>query len=655
MDALLLYLLKSTLLLTLSVALFALLMQGETFHKLNRFALIAIMALSVTVPTINIGIETPFSKLFAQKNNIDTYIETTDDFALMQYLSTENANIEETHSTMNIDAAKIAVIIYLFGLIVLVIRQIIMYTRVTNIIKKGSKIDAKPYTDEKIDLRIAQKEIKPFSWLHFVMIDRDDLNEGCKEIITHEAAHCRAHHTLDIIFIDATILLQWFNPMAWLAKKWLKNIHEYEADEAVIKSGINATQYQQLIIKRAVGARLYSIANSFNHSSTLKRITMMCKKKSSMWRCAKVLYIIPTTAIAVVLFSQPEEANASKPMNDGEVTNLVSTEQGVDNILMHEGSTMPDSNIANEQTGKKDVSANAVGTQKPDSTKTFQIVEEQPQFPGGMNELMKFLSKNIKYPEEARKNNIGGKAFVTFVVKADGSIDNVEILKSSGNESLDTEAMRVVKSMPEWIPGKQKGEAVNTKFTLPIMFKLSPGAEAKPIQPSAQAAEKPLMVVDGVLIDENNAVALRVKEVESINVIQGESATKIWGNQAASGVIDIKRKKTEAASPDDVFALTEEMPQYPGGYSALNKFFTEKIKIESSVNGVRVDNEDRFAILYFIIEKDGSISNVDIVESKGIISKEAIIELANKMPKWQPGKHKDEPVRVHMKQLVRFN
>ena len=429
---------------------------------------------------------------------------------------------------------------------------------------------------------------------------------------------------------------------------------EHEADEAVIKSGINVANYQQLIIKKAVGSSLYSIANSFNHSSTLKRITMMCKEKSNMWRCAKALYIIPTTAIAAVLFSQPEEAKATQPENIGEVTNLVPKQQGVDKILTPEEKTSTSDIIKADVKiipDDADKGYMKVAVSVPDSALE---VDKKPEFPGGYKAMQTYLSKSIRYPKEAQENNIQGKVLVKFIVKADGSVDNVEIEKSSKNDLLDAEAIRVVKGMPKWTPGEHKGKAVNTKFTLPVNFRLSPAAGGQPKKASVRATQTPLMVVDGNLINETNVTAFRTKDIESINVIQGETATNIYGERAAAGVIDIKTRETEAPSPDDVFALTEYMPQFPGGNTAFNKFFTEKIKIESTVNGERI-NEERFALLYFIVEKDGSISNVDIVESKGIKFKEPIIELAKNMPKWEPGKHNGEPVRVRMQEVVRFN
>ena len=225
MDAFIIYLLKSAGLLVFFVTMYALLMQGETFHKLNRFLLIAIVMLSIIVPTINIVIETPLCKLYTLERNKEEAIATTE-FDILFFNGIEDATETDAPTKSTITLYECIAIVYLLGVLFFTIRLIIMYMRLINIIRKGEKADASPYTNENIDLRIAHKEIKPFSWFNFVMVDKSDMQNGLKEIITHEAAHSRALHSIDIILLDTIILLQWFNPMVWLAKKWLKNMKQ---------------------------------------------------------------------------------------------------------------------------------------------------------------------------------------------------------------------------------------------------------------------------------------------------------------------------------------------------------------------------------------------------------------------------------------------
>lgn len=132
--------------------------------------------------------------------------------------------------------------------------------------------------DNGICLVVHRRKLAPFSWMRYIVISETDLKESGRHILVHEMAHIHYRHSWDLLLTEACAWLQWFNPAIWLLKQELQNIHEYEADEEVLRQGINAKEYQMLLIKKAVGARLYSIANSFNHSSLKKRITMMIRK-----------------------------------------------------------------------------------------------------------------------------------------------------------------------------------------------------------------------------------------------------------------------------------------------------------------------------------------------------------------------------------------
>ena len=251
---------------------------------------------------------------------------------------------------------------------------------------------------------------------------------------------------------EVCIFLQWFNPAAWLLKQELQTIHEYEADDCVLREGIDARHYQLLLIKKAVGTRLYSMANNLNHSNLKKRITMMMKRKSNPWARLKYAYVLPLAAIAVAAFARPEVQNASSEISAVKVNDLVG------NLVtnLEENFTLPDSNV-----------------QLPQDS-IYEIVEVMPVFPGGETGMMKYLSDNIKYPEEAMKADIEGRVLTRFIINSDGSISDVEISKSV-HPLLDAEALRVVNEMPNWTPGKVNGKAVKVRFMLPITFRLQGG------------------------------------------------------------------------------------------------------------------------------------------------------------------------------------
>ena len=120
----------------------------------------------------------------------------------------------------------------------------------------------------------------------------------------------------------------------------------------------------------------------------------------------------------------------------------------------------------------------------PQEDPVFKTVEVMPKYPGGQEALIKYMSSNVKYPENARKNGVQGTVFVSFVVKKDGTVSDARVLRGV-DEELDKEALRVVNEMPKWNPGKEKGKPVNVQFNLPVAFKLNGGKE-KPAQQEGQ-------------------------------------------------------------------------------------------------------------------------------------------------------------------------
>ena len=436
-----------------------LLMRGETFHRFNRWLLLSIAVFSMVLPAVNFSIESPmarFSSVIEQlvvgDTGVNDEVAIVVEEPLVQMIVTDKISEDEItlwqHIT-SIGALEWALIVYAVVALLLVVRLLYMYVRIVAILRSGVREDISLYgVKSRARLTVHSADYKPFSWFGWMSISRTDLDECGREILTHEAAHVQCRHSFDILFADIIIILQWFNPMAWIMKSLLKDIHEYEADSAVLTAGVDAKSYQLLIIKKAVGARLYSIANSFNHSLTKKRITMMYKEKSSLWRCTKALYIVPLAVLAACSFSSPksdvEDKGNEKIVNtatDGEISNL-------------------------------DVQVSRDGREAVEVLNVRKDPEVAAEYPGGTPALMRFLSTKVKYPKEAEKRGEQGKAYVQFVVKSDGNVDYVQIAKTSGSKVLDDEAVRVVKSMPRWTPAKQDGENVSSMLTLPVAFKL---------------------------------------------------------------------------------------------------------------------------------------------------------------------------------------
>lgn len=665
------YILKSAFCLALFYLFYRLLLSKETFHRFNRVALLCLLVLSCVVPLIEVGSE--------GANEINRQFFSWEEMLLMSELQT--GEVAEAETVLSWGWKEVLLLVYLIGIVFFLVRTLWSLARMFGLLD-GCK---KERLEGGIYLFVHEKEIAPFSWMKFIVLSKKDCEEGGEAILTHERAHIHHLHSWDLLLADVCVFFQWFNPAAWLLKQELQNIHEYEADEWVINQGIDAKRYQLLLIKKAVGTRLYSMANNLNHSSLKKRITMMIKKKSNPWARLKYLYILPLAAASVAAFARPEVSNSFEEISSVKVSDLASImkadgEKSVENLSPKKvkvaGKVIEEKNgkpvtgasiIVRGTTngtlaidGKFSIEANEgdvlvvsfIGLQtqsvivpkggsesmvvsmkeevqnleemvivgyapqddgviqvtsvkkeeeapapKADEEQVvFQLVEEMPSFPGGMNECMMFLAKNMKYPVAAQQAKIEGRVIVQFVVDRDGSIKDAQVVRSVSPE-LDAEAVRVIGLMPKWNPGKQRGKAVAVKYTMPIMFRLQePKVEEKVVQAITMKVDKeasqetvdavkdhlrkggvlhvnynyemlddttkvvkvssdkadtdsakPLVVVDGEVKDIYTDVLSTIdpKTIERIDVLKDKNAIQKYGEDAKNGVVIITTKKNK--------------------------------------------------------------------------------------------------------------
>jgi TonB family protein len=303
MGSFLVYIFKSAVCLAAFYLFYRMLLSKETFHRFNRIALLGVMLFSCLLPLIQVTVK--------EASPINTQVMSMEDLLLM-YQWNNGATVigENTHSFRWQEGLVLG---YFAGLLFVITRHLWSLGRMLYLIRHSrcKKLD------HGVCLMIHQRDIAPFSWMRYIVISETDLKENGHHILVHELAHIRHHHSWDLLLTELCAWTQWFNPAIWLLRQELQNIHEYEADEEVLRQGINAKEYQMLLIKKAVGARLYSIANSFNHSSLKKRITMMIRKKSNPWARAKYLYVLPLAAVTMAAFARPE---ISQPLD--EISNI---------------------------------------------------------------------------------------------------------------------------------------------------------------------------------------------------------------------------------------------------------------------------------------------------------------------------------------------
>ena len=374
------------------------LLRKETFFHYNRFVLLAITVLSFLLPLISIP------EITSQW----TYSESIS-------IQLEEINVMTSGRTLseNISWKTILTIIYLSGTVTCLLYKTIDLVRLVHFIPRGCLW---VHTENGIHVHCHAHYVVPFSWMNHIVISEKDYEENGHNILLHEQAHIACGHSWDVLWLSFVEVLQWFNPFVWMLSKEIQDIHEYEADLTVLRKGINARDYQLLIIQKVVGSSSYSFANNFNHSSLKKRITMMIIEKSNPWACMKYLYILPIVAICMIACTQNTKSTASEYI-------------------------------------------------------TYETVEEKPEYPGGMGKLSKFLSSNLQYPLLSFENGVQGKVIVQFIIDKEGNVKDVAVA-TGVDPYLDAEALRIIKMMPKWKPGKHEGKEVNVKCTIPVGFRL---------------------------------------------------------------------------------------------------------------------------------------------------------------------------------------
>ena len=283
MNTLMIYSLKVGACLAVFYLFFKLLLSRETFHRLNRIVVLAAMVLSFVLPLCVI---TVYRELPAMPE-----LPVTEDAGYAPSAEPESQPFPwDKAATAAFLAGAAAALLWTLGSV----------CGVLHMIRRGHR---ERLGDGSVLVRTDQPVI-PFSWYRYIVMSEKDLAENGEAIVLHEKAHLRLRHSFDLLVTDLAGCLQWFNPAMWLLRRELRAIHEYEADEAVLDSGVDARQYQLLLIRKAAGGRWYSVANSFNHSKLKNRITMMLRKRSSRWAGARVLFLLPLTGLALGAFAR---------------------------------------------------------------------------------------------------------------------------------------------------------------------------------------------------------------------------------------------------------------------------------------------------------------------------------------------------------------
>ena len=500
------------------------------------------------------------------------------------------------------------------------------------------------------------REQGSFSFFRYAIFPNENVDP---DIMWHEMSHISHHHSWDILFAEVMMILQWFNPFIYLYKKELQSLHEYQADRDVVATGVDKKNYMMLILQQCTAVDFSGMSNNFSLILTKKRIKMITrneKAKGLWWRLLATLPVLAVLMIANTKVAAQEQKSDKKdinieigwfeiyddnglPMNlsdttiynedgsyvkfetteapdpiSGEIRNKITATcfnadgSPNENIQFHLSAmethgdttlyTVDPFTLSADNFNLKILTTedNPVQILKRDNDTVYNIVEQMPEFPGKEKAMMEFVTHNIHYPEEAKEKGIEGRVFVGFVIEKDGSINEVKVLKGIGH-GCDEEAVRVVKSMPKWKPGMQKGKPVRVHYQMPFFFKLSDNQPKQPVKKS--------------------------------------SVSKA----------DMKPDK------NGVYQIVEEMPQYPGGEAAMLEYVAKNVVYPQEARDKEISGR---VFVGFIVEKDGSIGEVKLLRGIGGGCDEEAVRVIKGMPKWKPGKMKGEAVRVSYQMPIFF-
>ena len=521
-----------------------LLMSRDTFHTFNRFAILSMMLLSLVLPLVHLS--------FGSEAGINRGTVALEGLVAQTVVADGGNGVGD-----GLSLTQVLLAAYVLGVVLFIGKALLSVGSLLRLIGRARCVEVR----NGIRIYTMQGDISPFSWFRYIIMSEKDWQENRREIVLHEMAHIRRCHSMDVALCNMMIVFQWYNPAAWLLKRELQTVHEYEADEAVLSAGVDAIHYQMLLIRKAVGERLFSMANNLNHNSLKKRITMMKIKRTNPVQKAKIAFVLPLAAMTVAAFASQkvenlsekveQESEAFSSVSDNPVVRAVGETTRVAAVKVQEDKALEE---ASSLSMASDTAETKSGKEFPCIPETF------PQFPGGHIALVEYLSKSIKFPKEKEKENVRARVVASFTVDKDGSITDAKIVRSQG-EAFDNEALRVINGMPKWIPGTQNGKAVSVKYTLPITFSTTDSdkkiksvrtidmndnggkqPEGKVVSRKAEmfSSEDFVLVVNGKVVEALNGI--KPSDIEKVDVKKDAETMKKYNVEDKLGVMFISTK-----------------------------------------------------------------------------------------------------------------
>jgi len=666
MEAFALYLLKSVIWLSGFALVYILFLRNERFFLLNRLYLIAGILTSFFFPLISVHYKVvlPLAKIIQTDNSIVSGIQ----------------NVSNNNTP---DTGLLLLTLYLSGVLFVAFMLIRQSKSVLKSIKKAEIITSHP-----VKLIRTAEYTSSFSFFSYVFVNPSITDVETKEIVNHELVHIRQKHWFDLVLVELLCILQWFNPLIWIYIRFIRQNHEYLADEVALQRTSDPAIYRATLLNQIVGAPVVSLANSFNYSLNKKRFNMMKNIISSPYRKLKILLILPVFAIVLYSFAKPDYRYTY--VDENSVSNdpvSTATIKEVNGIVMQQDGNIPLQGATIMVRGTNlGVITDAKGYFKlgnvPDEVMLvvsyvgFKTRVIKPDFASEMTitmirDTVKYLNANISAPPPPpppafqEYNEIKSKKGTLPLVMIDGKVTDIDV---NIIDLKKVETISVLKDKSATAVFGEKGK--DGVIVITIKKKTAENEDKIEIRNTDGSQAKPLIVIDGVVNEKTGLNEIDPNQISSMDIFKDKTATDKYGEKGKNGVIEITTKKNDSllnTKMSDVkvtgyggvqkvqketMVVVETLPEFPGGgKEAMVAWILETLKYPAEAVKEKITGK---VYVDFTVTSSGKVKNV-IVSKPGhpLLDAEAKRVISN-MPDWKPGSQAGKPVDVQMMVPVEF-
>ena len=563
MSAFLIYEVKVAVALAIFYMFYRLMLRKETFHRFNRVVLVSTAVLAFLLPLCIITIHKPMELVQAVES---AFIEAQEPVTL------DLAPAVEASAPWWPTAIAV---LFWAGVAFIIIRVIVSILSILKIVAQGEVVSE----EDGCRIIVTDRDIDPFSWMKFIVLSRQDWEGPHESIVAHEKAHIAYGHSVELLVVDLLSAFQWFNPAIWMLRADLQELHEYEADDAVLRAGTNIKEYQYLLIRKAVSKSGYSVANSFNHSILKNRITMMPKSKSPLVKGLRVLYLLPLVCLAIGLQAKTVYVPVDKDSEKNPAEEKFDYVLNKVTVVKYAPASVKAEDV---------IHVNNVGEIQFTAGKNFDTA------PVCSENFGHWLTGRITYPNDCLYD---GTLVAMFTIGEDGKVGSVEIMNSLC-EQLDKIVVKAIEKSPDWTPAMKDGKPVATVLFQPVSFMIR-----VPNQ-TAQSSTINLKILPDGKVENDGKVYTKEQIKEIVPAHKAGEPQAIVQIVAADnvpvGVIDdlkMELRKLESLKIRYVRepardGVTRYMPPMPPGGTVKAEIPTEDIKREN-LFVVRLNSADK--------------------------------------------------------------